>query len=72
MKMIYPKKNYVKHFHREMSQKEIVQYLINTDKSLKANYECYQGIINSLKEKDFEKFKAIAINQNKNLSPKME
>ena len=66
------KKHYVKHFHREMSQKEIVQYLINTDKTLKATYECYQGIINSLKEKDFKKFKAIAINQNKNISPKMK
>ena len=55
-----------------MSQKEIVQYLINTDKTLKATYECYQGIINSLKEKDFEKFKSIAINQNKNISSKMK
>ena len=55
-----------------MSQKEIVQYLINTDKTLKATYECYQGIINSLKEKDFEKFKSIAINQNKNISSKIK
>ena len=29
-----------------MSQKEIVQYLINTDPILKATYECYQGLIN--------------------------
>ena len=34
--------------------------------------ECYQGLINSLKNKDFNKFKAITFNQNKNLSPKMK
>ncbi len=55
-----------------MSQKEIVQYLINTDPILKATYKCYQGLINSLKEKDFNKFKAITLNQNKNLSLKMK
>ena len=55
-----------------MSQKDIVQYLINTNPILKATYECYQGLINSLKENDFEKFKAITLNQNKNLSLKMK
>ena len=65
-------KHYSKHFHKEISQKEIVQYLINTDLTLKTTYECYQGLINSLKEKDFNKFKAILFNQNKNLSPKMK
>ena len=59
-------KRYSKHFQKDISQKEIVQYLINTDSTLKATYECYQGIINSLKDKDFEKFKAISFNQNKN------
>ena len=66
------KKQYSKHFHKDMSQKEIVQYLINTNQTLKATYECYQGLINSLKEKDFNKFKAITLNQNKNLSLKMK
>ena len=65
-------KKYSKHFHKEISQKEIVQYLINTDLTLKATYECYQGLINSLKNKDFNKFKAITFNQNKNLSLKMK
>ena len=32
-----------------MTQKEIVQYIINIDVTLKATYECYQGLINSLK-----------------------
>ena len=65
-------KHYSKHFHKEMSQKEIVQYLINTDSTLKATYECYQGLINSLNEKNFNKFKAITFHSNKNLSPKMK
>ena len=65
-------KHYSKHFQKDISQKEIVQYLINTDSTLKATYECYQGIINSLKEKDFNKFKAISFNQNKNISQKMK
>ena len=55
------KKKYSKHFKKDISQKEIVQYLINTDKTLEATYECYQGIINSLNDKDFNKFKSIII-----------
>lgn len=65
-------KFYSKHFKKEISQKEIVQYLINTDKTLKATYECYQGIINSLKEKDFNKFKSIVLHKNINISDKMK
>ena len=59
------KKYYSKHFHKKISQKEIVQYLINTDSTLKATYECYQGLIKSLKKKNFNKFKAITFNQKK-------
>lgn len=36
------KKHYSRHFKKELSQKEIVQYIINTDNELKATYECYQ------------------------------
>ncbi len=46
--------------------------MMNTDTTLKATYECYQGIINSIKEKNFEKFKNIVEHQNKNLSYKMK
>ena len=53
-------------------KKEIVQFLINTDSTLKSTYECYQGIINSLKDKDFNKFKSIVKHQNKNISLKMK
>lgn len=65
------KKTYSKYFKKEISQKEIVTYLINTNKELKTTYECYQGIINSLKQKDFNKFKAIVNNSN-NVSDKMK
>lgn len=66
------KKYYSKHFHKDISQKEIVQYLINTNDTLKATYECYQGIINSLKNKDFNKFKAIVEHPNNQISDKMK
>lgn len=65
-------KKYSNHFRKYISQKEIVTYLINTNHTLKATYECYQGIINSLKEKDFNKFKQIIENQNNNISDKMK
>lgn len=65
-------KKYSKHFKKEISQKDIVEFLINTDKTLKATYECYQGLINSLKENNFNKFKSITFNQNKNISEKMK
>ena len=64
-------KKYSNHFHKDISQKEIVTYLVNTDKTLKATYECYQGIINSIKNKDFNKFKSIIEHQN-NVSDKMK
>lgn len=64
-------RNYSKHFKKEISQKEIVQFLVNTDSTLKATYECYQGLINSLKENNFNKFKSITLHQNNNISTKM-
>lgn len=66
------KKQYSNHFKKYVSQREIVIYLINTDKILKATYECYQGIINALKERDFNKFKKIIKNKNNNVSDKMK
>ena len=65
-------KKYNKHFRKEVSQKHIVSYLINTDKTLKATYECYQGIINSIREKDFYKFKNIVEHKNNLISDKMK
>ena len=65
-------KFYSKHFKKNISQKEIIQFLINTDKTLKYTYECYQGLINSLKNKDFNKFNSIVIHPNNNISSKMK
>ena len=64
-------KKYDNHFKKEVSQKDIVSYLINTDITLKATYECYQGLINSIKDKDFNKFKNIIFHKNNNISSKM-
>ena len=66
------KKYYSKYFKKEISQKEIVTFLINTDKQFKRTYECYQGIINAIRDRDFIKFKNIIYNQNKHLPDKMK
>ena len=65
-------KRYNKHLRKEVSQKDIVSYLINTDKTLKATYHCYQGLINSIKNKDFTKFNNIVKHPNKDISDKMK
>ena len=39
---------------------------------MKATYECYQGLINSLKDKDLNKFKLIVLHPNINISDKMK
>lgn len=66
------KKSYSNHFKKEISQREIVTYLVNTDEVLKATYETYQGIINSIKNKDINKFKLIINHPNQKISPKMK
>ena len=66
------KKQFSKYFKKYISQKEIVSFLINTDKTLKATYECYQGIINSIKNNDFIKFKNIVTHYNYSISDKMK
>ena len=64
-------KKYNKYFQKDISQKEMVNFMINTNQELKATYECYQGIINSIKDKNFNKFKNIIYHQDKNISSKM-
>ena len=65
-------KHYNKHFKKSISQKEMVTFMINTNQELKATYECYQGIINSIKNRDIKKFKNIIYHPNKNISNKMK
>ena len=50
----------------------MVNFIINTNDELKATYECYQGIINSIQNKDIKKFKAIIYHPNNNISYKMK
>ena len=59
------KKKYNKHFRKEMTQKEIVTYLINTDKTLYNEYQIYQGLNKAINNRDKELFYKI-VNNNKN------
>ena len=65
-------KHYNKYFKKYISQKEMVNFMVNTNQELKATYECYQGIINSLQNKDFKKFRNIVYHPNNNISNKMK
>ena len=50
----------------------MVYYIINTNLTLKADYNCYQGIINSLTDKNFNKFLNIISHPNVHLTLKMK
>lgn len=49
-------KKYSINFNKEISQYDIVEYLINTDNVLKYTYNLYQGIIKSINKRDKKKF----------------
>lgn len=49
-------KKYSKNFNKEMSQYDIVQYLISTNEVLNYTYNLYQGIIKSIDKRDKKKF----------------
>ncbi len=68
------KKNYNKHFRKEMTQKEIVTYLINTNKILYNEYQIYQGLDKAINIRDKDLFYKIVNNnkQNKNISKDMK
>ena len=68
------KKKYNKHFKKEMTQKDIVTYLINTNEKLYNDYQIYQGIEKAINSRDKELFFNIVNNNknNKNISKKME
>jgi len=61
-------KKYSSSFKKEVSQKYIVTYLINTNKELKATYNYYQGILKALDNKDKELFLSIIKNVSKDIS----
>ena len=67
-------KKYNKHFKKEMTQKEIVTYLVNTNTTLYNDYQIYQGIIKSIDKKDKDNYLNIVSNNihNKNISENMK
>ena len=67
-------KIYNKHFKKEMSQKDIVTYLINTNEKLYNDYQIYQGIKKAINSKDKQLFLNIVNNNinNKDISKKMK
>lgn len=65
------KKEYSSFFHKDVSQKDIVTFIINTNPTLKADYNFYQSIINSIKDRDKEKFIKLIHSYHKNISHNM-
>ena len=55
-------------FRKEVTQKYIVTYLINTNKELKATYNYYQGILKSIDNRDKELFLSIINNKDNQVS----
>lgn len=66
------KKEYSKYLKKEISSKEIVTYLVNTDETFKATYECYQGLLKAIKNNDIEKFKNIVYHSSNKISKDMK
>ena len=62
------KKFYSPCFRKEVTQKYIVTYLINTNKELKATYNYYQCIIKSIDKRDKDLFLSIIDNLDNNSS----
>ena len=68
------KKKYSPCFRKEMTQKEIVTYIINTNKTLYNDYQIYQGLINAINDRDKKTYLNIVHNNknNKYISKKMK
>lgn len=65
-------KYYSKHFGKEITEYDIVQYLINTNKLLKDTYNIYQGIIKAIRNKDIDLFVKIIETKHNNISGYMK
>lgn len=64
-------KHYSKHFGKYITEYDIVQYLINTNKVLKETYNVYQGIIKSIRNKDINLFIKIIESKHNSISDYM-
>lgn len=65
-------KKYSNHFKKEMTEYDIVQYLVNTNHILKETYNIYQGIIKSIRNKDINLFIKIIEAKHNNISEYMK
>ena len=65
-------KKYSIYFGKELTDYDIVSYIINTNKELKATYEVYQGILRSIKNKDEILFCNIVSSKHQNISDYMK
>lgn len=65
-------KKYSNYFKREITEYDIVQYLINTNKILKETYNIYQGIIKAIRNKDSNLFIKIIESKHNNISEYMK
>jgi len=65
-------KKYSIHFGKEITDYDIVSYIINTNKELKATYNVYQGILRSIRNKDEKLFCNIVSSKHINISEYMK
>ena len=65
-------KSYSKCFGKDITEYDIVKYLINLDTTFKNTYEIYQSILKSLTNKDFDTFSLIINNKQKDIHPDMK
>ena len=66
------KKKYSKCFKKEVSQIDIVSYLINTNKEFYNTYQVYQGIIKAIEARDKDKFLNIIHHHSNDISKHMK
>ena len=66
------KKHYSKCFRKDVSQVDIVTYLINTNEELYNTYQIYQGIIKAIDTRDKDKFLNIIHHHSKDISKYMK
>ena len=66
------KKHYSKCFRKDVSQVDIVTYLINTNEELYNTYQIYQGIIKAIDTRDKDKFLNIIHHHPKDISKYMK
>ena len=65
-------KKYSIYFGKEMTDYDIVSYIINTNLELKSTYKVYQGILRSIRNKDEQLFCNIVSSKQDNISEYMK